>query len=67
MPRSRVTAVPGRGIPASSQLGRVEPGILEVEEHGLPDGEPSISFIICCISGGGSFCSPSRAAASEVK
>ena len=52
-------------LPISS--GACSQGSLRSKKTGSPMVSASISFIISCISGGGSFCSPSRAASSEVK
>ena len=49
------------------QRGACSQGLLRSKKTGSPIVSASISFIISCISGGGSFRSPSRAASSEVK
>ena len=60
--------VSARGLSVSSgQLGVCSQGSLRSKKTGSPMLSAFICSIISCISGGGSFRSPSRAASSEVK
>ncbi len=58
---------PPDGLFRSRQPGACSHGSLRSKKTGAPMVSASISFIISCICGGGSFCSPSRADCSEVK
>ena len=62
-----VRSGPACRIPDADQPGVCSHGSLRSRKAGSPMVSESISFMISCISGDGSFCSPFRASSSEVK